>query len=108
MTIKSKIGALPGLSSLPAAEQPAQQSASHEQAVIVNFPYGSQDLTRLHEMDQRNSASAIFAALSQDIDLLAEPEHGQLMLGLGKTMGEMYLELIYPIGLQHPVLDPVH
>ena len=53
-----------------------------------------------------DSASAIFAALSQDIDLLAEPERSQLMQGLGKAMGEMYLGLIYPIGLQYPSLDP--
>jgi hypothetical protein len=59
-------------------------------------------------MDQINSASAMLAALSQDIDQLSEPERGRLMLGLGKTMGEMYLELIYPIGLQYPVLNPAH
>lgn len=59
-------------------------------------------------MDQINSASAIFATLSRDIDQLNEPERSQLMQGLGKTMGEMYFELIYPIGLQHPILNPAN
>lgn len=59
-------------------------------------------------MDQINSASVIFSTLSQDIDQLNEPERSQLMQGLGKTMGEMYLQLIYPIGLQYPDLNPAN
>lgn len=59
MTIKSKIAALLGLSSLPVAAQAAQQSASNEHAVIVYFQYGSQDLSRLHEMEKRIESAIV-------------------------------------------------
>lgn len=52
-----------------------------------------------------NAASVAFADLSHAIEKLDEPERRLFKLGLGKTMGELYLELIYPIGLQHPHLD---
>ena len=57
-------------------------------------------------MDRINLVSVLFAALSRDIDQLDEPERSELMRGLGKTMGEMYFELIRPICREHPSLDP--
>ena len=55
-----------------------------------------------------NAASSSFSDLSHAIDKLDEHERVKFKLGLGKAMGELYLELIYPIGLQHPELDPAN
>lgn len=64
--------------------------------------------TAKHLMDRINAVSVIFATLSRDIDRLDEPERSQLMRGLGQTMGEMYVELIRPIGRHYPHLDPAN
>lgn len=56
-------------------------------------------------IDQAKSISKMFAELSQSIERLQEPEREKYKLALGKTMGEMYLEIIYPICAEHPELD---
>jgi hypothetical protein len=56
-------------------------------------------------IDQVKSISKLFAELSQSIEQLEEVEREKYKLALGKTMGEMYLELIHPICMEHPELD---
>jgi hypothetical protein len=62
MKIKQTIAALLGLASLSVTAQPAQpthQAKPAEQAVIVYFQYGSQDLSRLYELEDRVEAAIL-------------------------------------------------
>jgi hypothetical protein len=59
-------------------------------------------------MDQITIISRSLAELSESVDKISEPDRSKLMQGVGKTMGELYLELIYPIGMQYPDLNPVN
>jgi len=56
-------------------------------------------------IDQVKSISKMFDYLSQSIEQLDQQEKDKYKLALGKTMGEFYLELIYPICTEHPSLD---
>lgn len=58
-------------------------------------------------MDDITVLNGLMSGLSQKLDKLEEPERGNFMLALGKVMGETYLGMIYPIGQQHPSLDPL-
>lgn len=56
-------------------------------------------------IDQAKSISKLFSDLSQSIERLEGAEREKYKLALGKTMGEMYLEIIHPICMEHPDLD---
>lgn len=54
---------------------------------------------------QVRAISKLYAELSQTIARLEGEERETYKLALGKTMGEMYLGIIYPICAQYPELD---